>query len=296
MTRVAVEVNGSPCAADVEPRLLLADFLRDHLGLTGTHIGCEQGVCGTCTVHIDGKPARSCLTLAVQVDGAAIQTVEGLAPADSGALHPLQVEFREHHALQCGYCTPGFLMSMEPLLPGLRGASSSEVREQLAGNLCRCTGYENIVDATQAAVAALAGGSARRVSVEVERELPANRERALAAATDPLRLLRVLGIAEPAGCGLTGARGRLRAGATTIEGVLELIDVDHDDCVVNLAIEARDTGGPGRASGSLTIAHGAAWLLVTLDLHLVGMPGAPPEAVEARLRRAAEAWIDSLGR
>jgi carbon-monoxide dehydrogenase small subunit len=290
MTWVAVEVNGSPHGAHVEPRLLLADFLRDHLGLTGTHIGCEQGVCGTCTVHIDGRPARSCLTLAVQVDGAAIRTVEGLAPHEGGALHPLQVEFREHHALQCGYCTPGFLMSMEPLLPRLRGASGSEVREQLAGNLCRCTGYENIVDATQAAVAALAEDPAQRVSVEVELELPADREHVLAAATDPLRLLRALGIGEPVGCGPTGARGRLRAGATTIEGVLELIDVDSDRCVANLAIEARDTSGSGRAGGTVTVALSAARLLVTLDLDLVGMPDVPPAAVEARLRRAAAAW------
>jgi aerobic carbon-monoxide dehydrogenase small subunit len=141
-------VNGRVLEADVEPRRLLADVLREDAHLYGTHLGCEHGVCGACTVLVDGEPLRSCLMLAVQADGAEITTVEGLAP--DGALHPLQEAFREHHALQCGFCTPGFLMTALHLLrerPDIE--DEGEIREALAGNLCRCTGYSNIVDAVR---------------------------------------------------------------------------------------------------------------------------------------------------
>jgi aerobic-type carbon monoxide dehydrogenase small subunit (CoxS/CutS family) len=150
--RITVEVNGTSHTADVEPRTLLSDFLRHDLGLTGTHVGCEHGVCGACTVQLDGEPARSCLMLAVQADGRAVRTVEALE-ADDGGLHPLQQAFHEHHALQCGFCTSGFLMALEQFVRDRPDASEAEIREALAGNLCRCTGYEGIVDAVRAAVA-----------------------------------------------------------------------------------------------------------------------------------------------
>ena len=145
--RVGVTVNGTAHAADVEPRLLLSDFLRHELGLTGTHVGCEHGVCGACTVLVDGEPVRACLMFAVQVDGAAVTTVEGLAPAGGAELHPLQAAFREAHALQCGFCTPGILMSMVAFLRDHPAATEPDIREALAGHLCRCTGYANIVRA-----------------------------------------------------------------------------------------------------------------------------------------------------
>ena len=144
--RIAVEINGIRYERDVEPRTLLSDFIRHGAGLTGTHVGCEHGVCGACTVQIDGETVRSCLMLAAQADGRAVLTVEGLAPGDA-PLHPLQAAFREHHALQCGFCTPGFLLSAEALLRERPDPSEQEVREALAGNLCRCTGYEGIVEA-----------------------------------------------------------------------------------------------------------------------------------------------------
>jgi aerobic-type carbon monoxide dehydrogenase small subunit (CoxS/CutS family) len=144
MTRVAVEVNGRRYDEDVEPRLLLSDFLRHTLGLTGTHVGCEHGVCGACTVRVDGRSVRSCLSLAVQVDGASIQTVEGLA-AD-GELTALQQAFHECGALQCGFCTPGMLMAAADLLE--RGKPTrDEIVDMLSGQICRCTGYEPIVEA-----------------------------------------------------------------------------------------------------------------------------------------------------
>jgi aerobic-type carbon monoxide dehydrogenase small subunit (CoxS/CutS family) len=152
--RLAAEVNGTPVAADVEPRTLLSDFLRHDLRLTGTHVGCEHGVCGACTVHVDGEPIRSCLMFAVQVDGRSVRTVEALA---DGELHPLQRAFHEAHALQCGFCTAGFLMSLEPFLRDHPDPSEAEVREALAGNLCRCTGYEAIVEAVLAAARELRG-------------------------------------------------------------------------------------------------------------------------------------------
>jgi carbon-monoxide dehydrogenase small subunit len=150
--KVTVAVNGTDYIREVEPRLLLSDFLRHELGLTGTHVGCEHGVCGACTVLADGKAIRSCLTLAVQMDGSQITTVEGLAPAE-GELHPLQEAFREAHGLQCGFCTAGFLMTLVPYLAEHPDPSEAEIREALSGNICRCTGYQNIVKAVQLAAA-----------------------------------------------------------------------------------------------------------------------------------------------
>jgi len=143
---ISFDVNGSRVQGTVEPRLLLADFLRDDLGLTGTHLGCEHGVCGACTIQFDGDPVRSCLMFAVQANGHRIDTVEGLAPSPE-ELHPLQQAFHEFHALQCGFCTPGILMTMEALLRSSRSPTPEEVRTALSGNLCRCTGYQNIVAA-----------------------------------------------------------------------------------------------------------------------------------------------------
>jgi carbon-monoxide dehydrogenase small subunit len=149
---VSVTVNGMKHdVSDVEPRLLLSDFLRDTLGLTGTHVGCEQGVCGACTVLMDGHSVRSCLMLAVQADTAEITTVEGLGTPE--ALNVLQSQFREHHGLQCGFCTPGMLMTGEDLLRKYPLATDEEIREGLSGNLCRCTGYQNNVAAIRSAVA-----------------------------------------------------------------------------------------------------------------------------------------------
>jgi aerobic carbon-monoxide dehydrogenase small subunit len=151
--QLTVEVNGKEVNEVVSTRLLLSDFLRHQLKLTGTHVGCEHGICGACTVHLDGKPARACLTLAVQVDGRSVRTVEGLAGED-GTLHPVQQAFRECHALQCGFCTPGFMMSVAGLLKerdDLATAADDDVREEIAGNLCRCTGYMNIVAAVRRA-------------------------------------------------------------------------------------------------------------------------------------------------
>jgi carbon-monoxide dehydrogenase small subunit len=146
---IKVKVNGVAYEKSVEPRLLLADFLRGTLGLTGTHVGCEHGVCGACTIMVDGDSVRSCLLFAVQMDGCVIETVEGL-----GTLHnmsALQEAFREHHALQCGFCTPGMLMTAKDLLVKHPLASDDEIRDGLSGNLCRCTGYQNIVSAVRAA-------------------------------------------------------------------------------------------------------------------------------------------------
>ncbi|HEV7517462.1 MAG TPA: (2Fe-2S)-binding protein [Thermoanaerobaculia bacterium] len=147
---VALTVNGRRHERQVEPRLLLSDFLRHELGLTGTHVGCEHGVCGACTVLLDGEPVRSCLLLAVQTDGREVTTVEGLTP-EPGALHPLQQAFWEAHGLQCGFCTPGFLMTLVPFLAENPDPTETEIRQALSGNLCRCTGYQHIVDAVLAA-------------------------------------------------------------------------------------------------------------------------------------------------
>jgi carbon-monoxide dehydrogenase small subunit len=143
---ITVTVNGRPYRREVEARLLLSDFLRHELNLTGTHVGCEHGVCGACTVLLEGEAVRSCLMLAVQANGRKLQTVEGLAPGP-GQLHPLQEAFREAHGLQCGFCTPGFLMTLLPYLAENPRPTEAEIREAISGNLCRCTGYQHIVDA-----------------------------------------------------------------------------------------------------------------------------------------------------
>jgi aerobic-type carbon monoxide dehydrogenase small subunit (CoxS/CutS family) len=145
VTPIEVTVNGRRYREAVEPRLLASDFLRHTLGLTGTHVGCEHGVCGACTVRVDGAAIRSCLLLAVQLDGAEVRTVEGLAP--DGELTPLQAAFRETHALQCGFCTPGILMAAAELLEAESAPSRAEITDLLSGHLCRCTGYEPIVEA-----------------------------------------------------------------------------------------------------------------------------------------------------
>jgi aerobic-type carbon monoxide dehydrogenase small subunit (CoxS/CutS family) len=155
--RISVQINGRAYEGDVEPRTLLSDFIRHEAGLTGTKVGCEQGVCGACTVQLDGEPVRSCLMLAVQANGRSLRTVEGLA-AD-GELHPLQRAFHEAHALQCGFCTPGFLMSMEAWLREHPYAEREELREALAGNVCRCTGYLGIIEAVEHAAVELRGGT-----------------------------------------------------------------------------------------------------------------------------------------
>jgi aerobic carbon-monoxide dehydrogenase small subunit len=156
---VSLSVNGAARRGRVEPRLLLSDFLRHDLGLTGTHVGCEHGVCGACTVLLDGEAVRSCLVFAVQADGGEVTTVEGLASPD-GTLHPLQEAFRDAHGLQCGFCTPGILMSMIPFLRDNPAPTEPEVREALSGNLCRCTGYQNIVEAVALAAERMSGEAA----------------------------------------------------------------------------------------------------------------------------------------
>jgi aerobic-type carbon monoxide dehydrogenase small subunit (CoxS/CutS family) len=151
---IELSVNGTAYRSRVESRMLLSDFLRHELLLAGTHVGCEHGVCGACTVLLDGAPVRSCLMLAVQANGHELRTVEGLA-SHAGELHPIQQAMHEHHGLQCGYCTPGILMTMTAYLEENPAPSEEEVREALSGNLCRCTGYQNIVDAMMAAAQAM---------------------------------------------------------------------------------------------------------------------------------------------
>jgi carbon-monoxide dehydrogenase small subunit len=151
MRRISVTVNGRPSSVEVEGRTLLVELLRDHLGLTGTHVGCDTSQCGCCTVEVDGKSVKSCTFLAVQADGASIRTVEGLTSGD-GKLHPMQEMFRQHHALQCGFCTPGMMMSAINLVETHPdGLTTEEIRHAMEGNLCRCTGYHNIVKAIEAA-------------------------------------------------------------------------------------------------------------------------------------------------
>jgi carbon-monoxide dehydrogenase small subunit len=166
---VALTVNGFPCAREVEARTLLVHFLREDLGLTGTHIGCETSICGACTVLLDGRAVKSCTRLAVQADGADVVTIEGLAPAARAAgvagehgLHPLQEAFWECHGLQCGFCTPGMILAAKDLLDRLPDPPEDEVRHALDGNLCRCTGYQHIVDAVRRAAAALRGPRRRK--------------------------------------------------------------------------------------------------------------------------------------
>ena len=152
---VRVTINGESHERQVEPRLLLSDFIRHEAGLTGTHVGCEHGVCGACTVLLEGRPVRSCLMFAVQVDGASLETVESLSQGDT--LHPLQEAFRQEHGLQCGYCTPGILMTLVPFLSQNPAPTDAEIRRALSGNLCRCTGYQQIVAAVRRAAKMMRG-------------------------------------------------------------------------------------------------------------------------------------------
>jgi carbon-monoxide dehydrogenase small subunit len=158
MPAVSLNVNGSEVSAEVEPRTLLVDLLREKLGLTGTHVGCDTSQCGACVVHVDGRSIKSCTMLAVEADGATVTTIEGLARG--GALHPVQAAFREHHGLQCGFCTPGMIMSAVDLLAVNPAPSEHEVRTWLEGNLCRCTGYHNIVKAVLSAAETIRQGGA----------------------------------------------------------------------------------------------------------------------------------------
>jgi carbon-monoxide dehydrogenase small subunit len=154
---ISVNINGREYRGVVEPRKLLSDFIRDDLGLTGTHVGCEHGVCGACTILLDGDPVRSCLLFAVQAHGAQLETVEGLAPS-ADKLHPLQQKFWELHGLQCGFCTPGILLTAKALLREISDPSEDEIRQWISGNLCRCTGYQNIVTAIQEAAKKMDAG------------------------------------------------------------------------------------------------------------------------------------------
>jgi len=160
---IRLKVNGVPYEETVEPRLTLADFLRERLSLTGTHVGCEHGVCGACTVLVGGRSARSCLMLAVQADGAEITTVEGLAT--DGALHPIQEAFLEEHGLQCGFCTPGFLLAVHELLADNPSPSDAEIKEMLGGQICRCTGYQSILRAVHLAAAKQQAARAARTTL-----------------------------------------------------------------------------------------------------------------------------------
>jgi carbon-monoxide dehydrogenase small subunit len=147
--KLTLTVNGKPVTADIEPRTLLVNFIRDRLGLTGTHIGCDTAQCGACTIHMNGKAVKCCNMLALQADGATIVTIEGIG--DQGKLHPMQEAFRQHHGLQCGYCTPGMVMSAIDLIKNHPNPTEAQIRTELSGNLCRCTGYHGIVKAVQAA-------------------------------------------------------------------------------------------------------------------------------------------------
>jgi carbon-monoxide dehydrogenase small subunit len=160
MATITLTVNGKEVSASVEPRTLLVSFLREHLRLTGTHVGCDTSQCGACVVHVDGQAVKSCTMLALSCDGSSVTTIEGLA---SGAdLHPMQAAFREHHGLQCGFCTPGMIMTAVDIV-NRKGSALDEhtIREELEGNICRCTGYHNIVKAVEAGAAAMAGGGAK---------------------------------------------------------------------------------------------------------------------------------------
>jgi len=152
--QVSMSVNGRPVSAQVEPRTLLVDFIRDQLRLTGTHIGCDTAQCGACTIHLDGNAVKSCNLLALQAQGASVTTIEGIGGAD-GALHPMQAAFRDHHGLQCGYCTPGMVMSAIDLVKRHPDPDESTIRAELDGNLCRCTGYQGIVKAVEAGAKAM---------------------------------------------------------------------------------------------------------------------------------------------
>jgi len=160
---ISITVNGTEARHDVEPRTLLVHFIRDVVGLTGTNVGCDTSSCGACTVHLDGEAVKSCTIFAVQADGASVTTIEGLAPS-AEELHPMQQAFREHHGLQCGFCTPGMVMAATSLLDEIPDPTEAQVREGLEGNLCRCTGYHNIVQAVLAAAKTGRGGTKVQVA------------------------------------------------------------------------------------------------------------------------------------
>lgn len=153
---VSMTVNGRSVTADVDPPTLLTEFLREHLGLTGTHVGCDTGQCGACTIHLNGRAVKACSVLAAQAEGAEVVTIEGLADGN-GDLHPMQAAFREQHGLQCGFCTPGMVMAAVDLVKTYPNASDKTIRENLEGNICRCTGYENIVRAVKSGAAGMGG-------------------------------------------------------------------------------------------------------------------------------------------
>ncbi len=161
MMQLSFTLNGTPVSVEVEPRTLLVTLLRERLGLTGTHVGCDTSQCGACVVHLDGRSVKACSILAVQVEGGEVTTIEGLA--HDGELHPMQQAFRDHHGLQCGFCTPGMIMSALDLVRHHPAPSEAEIRDWLEGNLCRCTGYHNIVKSVQAGVAAMQQESAAHV-------------------------------------------------------------------------------------------------------------------------------------
>jgi carbon-monoxide dehydrogenase small subunit len=154
--KVSLTVNGKPASAEVEERTLLVNFIRDNLRLTGTHVGCDTAQCGACTIHMNGRAVKSCNMLAMQAEGAELVTIEGIAKSD-GTLHPMQEAFRQHHGLQCGFCTPGMVMSAIDLVKNFPNPTEEQIREQLDGNLCRCTGYHNIVKAIKAASQTMRG-------------------------------------------------------------------------------------------------------------------------------------------
>jgi carbon-monoxide dehydrogenase small subunit len=156
-TTITVTVNGTSYQRTIEPRMLLSDFLRHELGLTGTHVGCEHGVCGTCTILLDGESVRSCLMFAIQAEGHDVRTVEDLGTVEN--MHPLQAAFQEAHGLQCGFCTPGFLMTLVPFLEQNPSPTEEEIRETISGNLCRCTGYQKIVESVKLAAEKLQAGA-----------------------------------------------------------------------------------------------------------------------------------------
>jgi aerobic carbon-monoxide dehydrogenase small subunit len=163
MANVTMTVNGKSVTAEVDPRTLLVQFVREHLRLTGTHVGCDTSQCGACVLHIDGKAVKACTILAVQCDGSDVMTIEGLA--NGSELHPMQAAFREHHGLQCGYCTPGMIMTAVDLV-NRKGSALDEatIRHELEGNICRCTGYHNIVRAVEAGAKAMTGGEVRQAA------------------------------------------------------------------------------------------------------------------------------------
>ena len=157
MTAISLSVNNKPVSADVEPRMLLVELLREHLGLTGTHVGCDTSQCGACTLHVDGRAVKSCTMLAAQADGAVITTIEGMG--SEGSLHPLQAAFWEKHGLQCGFCTPGMIMAAADLLKHNQDPTDAEIRHAIEGNICRCTGYHNIVAAIREAASVMREGA-----------------------------------------------------------------------------------------------------------------------------------------